>query len=133
MADAAKKKRTQSLSKFTRKVNELTKLINSEAPLELVEPLYKKVEECWSNLEDAHDAYLDEITEEVLQGAGGMAYIDKPGDDHSTVLVLYAAYLKGRDEAQALSTARQAEQDRLLEDAKRAREAKERQDQEEAA
>ena len=131
--DVAKKARTKALTKFTRNTNDLTKLIQSDAPRELVEPQYKKVEECWSNLEDAQDAYLDEIEVGDLEGPGGVAYLDKPGDDHSTVLVLYAAYLKDRNAAQEDKAARQAEQDRLLEDAKRVREAKERQDEEKAA
>ena len=132
MAEVAKKKRTQSLSKFTLNVNKLTKLINNNAPLELVRPQYEKVQECWNILEEAHDTYLEEIDEEDLEGARGLAYLDKPGDDHSTVLVLFAAYLKGQDEAQAQAATRQAEQEQLLESNKRVREAKERKDQDEA-
>ena len=51
-----------------------------------------------------HDTYLEEIDHEHVQGE--LVYLDKPGDDHSTVLVRYAAYLKGRDEAQVQSNAR---------------------------
>ena len=132
MAEAAKKKRTQSLSKFTLNVNKLTKLINNNAPLELVRPQYEKVQECWNILEEAHDTYLEEIDENDLEGAGGLAYLDKPGDDHSTVLVLFAVYLKGQDEAQVQAATRRAEQEQLLESNKRVREAKERKDQDEA-
>ena len=121
MADAAKKKRTTSLSKFTLNVNKLKRLIDTDAPPELVRPQYEKVQECWSILEAAHDTYLEEIDGEDLEGDGGLAYLDKPGDDHSTVLVLFEEYLKGHDEAQVQLTARLAEQDRLLEDEKRAR------------
>ena len=71
MAEVTKKKRTQSLSKFTLNVNKLTKLINNNAPLELVRPQYEKVQECWNILEEAHDTYLEEIDEEDLEGAGG--------------------------------------------------------------
>ena len=128
MADQAKKKRTQALSKFTRNVNKLVTLLEDDAPPELVSPQYDEVQECWKILEDAHDNYLEEIGDEDLDGPGGLAYLDKPGGDHSTVLVKYSAYLKSQDEAQRQLATRQAEADRLLEVERRNREAKEQKD-----
>ena len=131
MAEEAKKKRSRALGKLTLNINKLVPLLDDNAPPELVTPAYGKVQECWTVLEDSHDEYLEMIDEEDLEGAGGMAYLDKPGVDHSNVLVKYSAYLKGLDKTLTAAAAAQAKADILLESEKRSREAKERKDQEE--
>ena len=60
MADAAKKRRSQALSNFTRSANVFDSLIAESSPSELVKPQFEKVVSCWDKLEAAQEVFIEE-------------------------------------------------------------------------
>ena len=126
MADAAKKDRKVALGKFTRTVNTLNRLLDTipKPPLNLVEPQYDNLKRVWSVLEDAHDQYVG-MDDNVADDVTGFGYLDEPGERYNTVLVRYSAYLREQEDSARESEGKKVEADRLYEDEKRKREAKE--------
>lgn len=75
MAEQAKKKRSQALSRFTRNVNTLERLINEQSPKELVTPQFETVRTLWQSLEDAQDDFVEK-SDVVEEDAGGLGYFE---------------------------------------------------------
>ena len=65
---------------------------------------------------------------EDFEDAGGLSYLDEPGEGHTTALVKFSGYLKGQDESEMVKAERKAEVDRLLVEERNKREAKEKKD-----
>ena len=126
MAEAAKKERKVALGKFTRTINTLNKLLDTipKPPLNLVEPQYDNLNRVWSALEDAHDDYVGK-DDDVADDATGFGYLDEPGERFNTALVRYSAYLREQEEVVKESEGKKVEADRLYENERRKREAKE--------
>ena len=124
MADELKNQRKVALGRFTRNINHLTKLVDSADPSNLVDPQYEKVKVAWEELESAHDNYLKH--EEVDPDNAGVGdYLDDPGERHSTVMLAYSQYLKDKSASDERTASQKAEADRLLDDERRKREARE--------
>ena len=71
-ADAAKRRRTQALSNFTRTVNTLNGLLDNSAPLSLVNKQYEKLSNCWEILEKAQDSYVEIAPIDIMSDPGGL-------------------------------------------------------------
>ena len=59
------KARTLAKSNLTRSVNILTKLLQSDAPRNLVDPEFTKMNGCWEVLEAAQDKYVSATTKDL--------------------------------------------------------------------
>ena len=124
MADQEKKKRSQALSRFTRNINILAKLLDEDAPTEVVAPQFETVKTLWQSLEDSHDDFIEK-SEDVEENDGGLGYLDEPGERHATILVRYSAYLKGKVQLERETENKKVEADRLLDEERRKREVRE--------
>ena len=63
-ATVAKKQRTTAKGSFTRKVNVISGLLETEADISEIEACFNDVEVAWKLVEQKHDGYLDALTEE---------------------------------------------------------------------
>ena len=125
MADDLKKNRTQALSKFSRNLKSFTKLLEDNSPKSLVVPQFEVVNSCWKVLEDVHDEYLGETDDDIEEGvAGGVSYLDGPGERRTTALLAYSAYLKAADQSEDDAAKQKAHEARELADVRQEKEAK---------
>ena len=115
-ANAEKRKRTNALSKFTRNINTFDSLLDDAAPPELMKPQWDVVKTCWQALEKAHDDYLEKAEDIDDDSAGGSAYIDAPGERHTTSLIRYSAYLKEQAKSEKLLVEREEGENRLVDE-----------------
>ena len=124
--EAAKNKRKQSKSRFTRNLNTLNALLSSEGnvPRSIVEPQFETMKKCWQELEDSQDAYLEFLDD--VEEEGGLDYLNDPGEKHTTALVKYSEYLNNQVLKDRVSEDKRADEQRLFEDVKRKKRAMER-------
>ena len=100
MADAAaKKKRSAALGKFTRNLNTLSGMLDTETPEEIVKTQFEKLRICYNTLEDVHDAFL-EVTEieDIETDKDGIHYLDKHSETFNKTVNRYSEYLKSLTE-----------------------------------
>ena len=132
MADTdASKARKLAKSKFTRSLNVLKQLVESNSPRSLVDPQYAKMEKCWEALDKAQDEFIN-TTESDIEEKGGLDYLDDPGEGRTTALLAYSAWLKTAGLRDEEAEKQKAEDSRLLADAQRKRLAREAQEAEDA-
>ena len=98
MGDREKKIRSQSLSHFTRSVNNIFSLLKESAPTDLVTAAFDKVQSCWGKLEAAQDAFIEVTDIDIETDDAGLKYLDEPGERHRQVLSRYASFLKKANE-----------------------------------
>ena len=93
---AAKNKRSQALSNFTRTHNIIEPLLaNTDSPSVLVNSQFLKLQETWAKLEEAQDRYIELVTDfDVETDANGIAYLNDAGERYTNALHAYAEYLK---------------------------------------
>ena len=112
---AEKKERTIAKGNLTRNVNQLSELLDEDAPLAMVSPQYDKVKKCWERLEVAHDAFISAVDEEAMDietDKDGLSYIDAPNATYKAVVKRYAAYLKLSNETVRAETTQKAAEER---------------------
>lgn len=126
MADAAKKRRSQALSNFTRTVNVFDTLITNASPSELVKPQFEKVMSCWDKLEAAQDDFIEKTDIDVDNDPSGVAYLNEPGGRHSAGMERYSEYLKSVKVIEGLEVEKAATDKKLVEDERLKAEAHER-------
>ena len=89
-----KKQRSSALSKFTRNLNALTNLLDSNSPGLLVNPQFEKLRKCYEDLEDAHDAFIAAVTDiDVETHKDGFGYMNAPSEQYNEVLRRYSEKL----------------------------------------
>lgn len=103
--DVAKKKRSQALSNFTRSNNRLIAMLDDDAPVNLVTPLYSKLESCWETLEKAQDAFI-EVADgiDVDTDPQGCSYLNEPEGTHTTTLKRYSSFIKDQAKKGAVNS-----------------------------
>ena len=67
--EKAKSKRTTAKGRFTRKRNFLTKSIENDQGVEVVETNYAKLAEAYDELEGKHETYIDLLPDEQSEEA----------------------------------------------------------------
>ena len=85
-----KKQRSAALSKFTRNLNSLTNLLDSNSPGSLVNPQFDKLKTCYENLEEMHDAFITATEIDVETDKDGFAYMDGPSDQYNAIMKRYS-------------------------------------------
>ena len=88
-----KKQRSSALSKFTRNLNALTNLLDSNSPASLVIPQYDKLKLCYEFLEDAHDAFILVTDIDVETDKDGLDYMNNPSNEYNAILKRYSEKL----------------------------------------
>ena len=95
-----KKQRSSALSKFTRNLNSLTNLLDSNAPGTLVIPQFEKFKQCYENLEDAHDTFIAVTEIDIETDKDGFAYMDGPSDQYNVIMKRYSESLTAFEEVE---------------------------------
>ena len=115
---AAKNKRSQTLSNFTRTHNIVEPLLaNTDSPSVLVNSQFLKLQETWAKLEEAQDGYMELVTNiDVETDANGIAYLDDAGERYTKALHAYAEYLKKVAVKESLEKKKEAASSKLEED-----------------
>ena len=89
MADLEKRKRQQALSKFTRNVNTLKRLLDEDAQNR------QTTIRNYQNLLGVSGKYVEKEEAAIQDDAEGLGYLDEPGERHSNILVKYSALRSG--------------------------------------
>ena len=121
MADAANKRRTQAKKNFSRAFNQLTALLDDDSPADLVKPQFDKLRSCWEKLETAQDEFV-----EVSEDAEEDTFLDDPENSYGTATKRYSDFLKKEKTDELTLEKQKADENRLLEDERVKREARER-------
>ena len=93
MAELEKKRRSQSLSNFTRSINAFNTLITQSATTDLVKPAFANIMSCWELLETAQGNFIDKTDIDVEKDVNGIKFLDEPEKRHSGALRSYSDYL----------------------------------------
>ncbi len=130
VAEEEKKKRITSKSNFTRSVTKLNKLLDVDAPVDIVTPQYEKMNQCYDILEKDHNAFLSATDIDIQNHADGLQYILDIDATQETVMVRYCEFINkattsqrnDEKEAKDLEDDRAKEQRKALEEEARAAE-----------
>ena len=118
MADAVelKKQRSIALRNFTRNETLITNLLDdASTPVVVCTPQYEKFRECWTKLEETHDAFLRVTDIDIETDKDGFDYLDAPSTRYQNILTRYSSHLKTSDADQRTKLNEKAESDRKAE------------------
>ena len=94
MAEVKKKLRSNRLSFFTRKLNNLQGLLNEFAPAEGVDESYKNLVDAFEKLEVAHEDYADHVDTDIDSEEN---YMNDPCEKYDKLQILYYKFKKGTE------------------------------------
>ena len=122
MAPAEKKtQRATAKSNFTRYVNKLNNLLDSDVTqAELVTPLFEKVNKYYDHLENTHNEFLAVTDINIDEDADGVAYMEKVDKTHDAIVIRYSEFLKNATKQEQLDVreAKREEEERVREERK---------------
>ena len=83
-------KRVTAKSNFTRNINKLNRLLDGEAQVTLVTPLFEKMNRCYEELEKAQEEFLAETDIDIETDKDGIAFMEDIDKTHEASVLKYS-------------------------------------------